>query len=466
MARKPGSKPYTYRKAHITRWRSGWRYKRRVPKTMVPLVGLTYWTKYLGAISEPDAIVAARKLDVEHDDLIARLDAMPADERLDIARRGGLPAITDEARHLEGWLPWYDARHLGRSESDVDLDAPYAIEQIKAIRLGRKASEQVRKQIAFRKRLARATATPSGGPSLANLIGVWQRVARPRNDKTVKKMHLYVRRFVDCVGDVEPAQFTRAHVINFRDALEAAGQPRTNIQHHLYALHRLFGVAVSEGLIAANPAADVKIGKAADAKFSDESRKKPFTGSQVSAILAASDILTGRFADELQWIVRLLAYHGARSGELVQLRPIDVLMIAGIPVLRITDEAGSLKTKFSKRDIPIHPACMEIVDRAAAMKDKPWLFMALGNSKDKAGRFQRMAVPFLRNAVGVTDPALTMHSLRHTWRTVAREIDMPEPVSRAIMGHSMGRDDHAGYGGLPSLTKRAEWMAKVDPLKA
>lgn len=34
------------------------------------------------------------------------------------------------------------------------------------------------------------------------------------------------------------------------------------------------------------------------------------------------------------------------------------------------------------------------------------------------------------------------------------------------MGHSMGHDDHAGYGRLPSLAKRAEWMAMVDPLKA
>ncbi len=456
----------TYRKHHITRWRSGWRYKRRVPKQMVALIGFTYWTKYLGAISEPEALIAARKFDVENDEYIGRLNAMPAGDRIEIARRGGLTAIKDEALALEQLLPGYDARHDGRVESDVDLDAPDAIEQIKAIRLGKKASEQLRSQITFRRKLSAPTSALSLSPALSNLIPVWQRVARPRNTKTVNKMHLYVRRFVDSAGDLEPDKYTRAHVIKFRDTLENQGQPRTNVQHHLYALHRLFGIAVSENLIQANPVSDVKIGKAVDAKFSEERRKEPFTGLQVKVILEASAKIEGRFAHDLCWIIRLLAYHGARSGEIVQLRPCDVLSVAGVPVLRITDEVGSLKNRFSKREIPIHPECMDIVTLAATMRDRPWLFMSLEKSKDKGARFQRMATPFLREVVGITNPALTMHSLRHTWRTVAREIDMPEAVSRAIMGHSLGRGDHAAYGAGPSLAKRAEWMARVDPLKA
>ena len=55
---------------------------------------------------------------------------------------------------------------------------------------------------------------------------------------------------------------------------------------------------------------------------------------------------------------------------------------------------------------------------------------------------------------------------KYPWRTVAREIDMPEAVSRAIMGHALGTGDHAAYGAGPSRAKRAEWMARVDPLKA
>ena len=70
----------------------------------------------------------------------------------------------------------------------------------------------------------------------------------------------------------------------------------------------------------------------------------------------------------------------------------------------------------------------------------------------------------MRKVAKITDPALIMHSFRHTWRTLAREISMPPAVSRAIMGHRLGKDDHEDYGGLPSLKLRAEWMAKIDPL--
>ena len=64
----------------------------------------------------------------------------------------------------------------------------------------------------------------------------------------------------------------------------------------------------------------------------------------------------------------------------------------------------------------------------------------------------------------ITDPNLTMHSFRHLWRLLARELNMPTDHSAALIGHSLGKGDHANYGGVPSLKTRAEWMAQIDPL--
>ena len=47
---------------------------------------------------------------------------------------------------------------------------------------------------------------------------------------------------------------------------------------------------------------------------------------------------------------------------------------------------------------------------------------------------------------------------------MAREVDMPPAVSRAIMGHTMGVDVHEAYGKPPSIAVLAEWMARVEPL--
>ena len=61
------------------------------------------------------------------------------------------------------------------------------------------------------------------------------------------------------------------------------------------------------------------------------------------------------------WVVRLLAYHGMRSGEACQLRAADVTTLHAVPVLRVHDLHGRVKNRASVRDIPIHPACMNIL---------------------------------------------------------------------------------------------------------
>ena len=109
----------------------------------------------------------------------------------------------------------------------------------------------------------------------------------------------------------------------FREAMEKKGESRTNIKHMLEELQRLFTVALSENLIDANPFAGVKVRKDVSTKFSAEGGNKSFSGTQVKAILTAADALTKEGASDLQWIIRLLAYHGARSGEICQLRPSD-----------------------------------------------------------------------------------------------------------------------------------------------
>ena len=143
----------------------------------------------------------------------------------------------------------------------------------------------------------------------------------------------------------------------------------------------------------------------------------------------------------------------------------------GVPVLRIHDQHGSVKNEHSVRDIPIHPMCKGIITYAARIAKAPgadaWLFQSLTAAKQGRGHnFQNYCNrKFLRETVSIKDARLTMHSFRHTWRTMARELDMPEPVSRAILGHVLGRGEHGKYGTGPSLKLRAKWIAKIDPTR-
>lgn len=55
----------------------------------------------------------------------------------------------------------------------------------------------------------------------------------------------------------------------------------------------------------------------------------------------------------------LRAASGARVGKMAQLRAEDIIEQDGIPAIRITADAGSVKTLSSERTIPIHPGVIE-----------------------------------------------------------------------------------------------------------
>ena len=100
-----------------------------------------------------------------------------------------------------------------------------------------------------------------------------------------------------------------------------------NIGEHLCKMHVLFNLALSEGLVSNNPAHGIR---ARDFGIKLSAKRQGFTSAQVRDIFKA---LTGE-TDAFGWVVRLLAYHGMRSGEACQLRSADVTVLHGVPVLK------------------------------------------------------------------------------------------------------------------------------------
>jgi integrase len=241
--------------------------------------------------------------------------------------------------------------------------------------------------------------------------------------------------------------------MQYRDMLERKTYARSTAQEYLDGIHRLFAIAYSEGVVQSNPVTGVKL-RTARNKFIELQRRRPFEANEIRLLFEKLKNETEPF----QWLVRLLVFHGMRSGEAAQLRVEDITTISNVKVIRVHDRYGSVKNRNSQRDIPLHPKCAEFINYAQAVS-KNWIFPQRTLRSD---RFQSHAGYFLRRRVGITDRALTMHSLRHTWRTLAREICMPPAVSRAIMGHSMGGDVHDEYGGRPSLRLMSEWMNKIE----
>lgn len=449
----------SYRKDYVCVRADGVQYKRHIPPDVRPVLGgRTAWTKWLGRITRRQAEPLARELAVAHDRVIASLNTLTQTERQQIAAAGGLDAWRAQREHVEAALAFTGlaADYLAPDPETPDaMQAETALEAFRA----RERLAQLKADADAAKRTARKLNGEASG-SLFDLVALWQRITRPRAAKTIDKAKMHVRRFIELVGDIQPRSVVRKHAVEYRDALERMpGLSAHSVEKHLYTLHRLYNVALSEGVVDFNPFSGIKARKDDNGNFADAG-KKPFTGAQARLIF---ERLAELPADD-QMVMRLLAYHGMRGGEACQLRACDVTHEHGLDLLTFTDAAGSIKNKPSLRTIPLHPKCHDLVKLARSKAPGEHLFDYPQWKHTRAGKFQQRANAWLRK-IGITDKNVTVHSWRHSWRTLARELDMPEPVSRAILGHTMGAGEHGKYGAAPSLKLQAKWIARINPLK-
>ena len=128
----------------------------------------------------------------------------------------------------------------------------------------------------------------------------------------------------------------------------------------LAGLKTLFGWAVSNRKLPSNPVTGITIKLGKQPKL----RGKGFTDAEAKAILSAAlhhqrgGESAGTFAAK-RWVPWLAAYTGARVGELAQLRKQDVAREGDHWTIRLTPEAGTIKTNEA-RTVVLHPHLTEL----------------------------------------------------------------------------------------------------------
>ena len=148
------------------------------------------------------------------------------------------------------------------------------------------------------------------------------------------------------------------------------------------------------------------------------------------------------------WLIGF--YSGARLAEIAGLRREDVREVDGVLCFEVRPHEGRrLKNKASRRTVPLHP---EIIAAGFTANVLPF--------KSDAHYYSKRVNPWLREVAKITDPRLSFHSVRHAVKDRLRAARVPEPISRALMGHgSTGVADSYGRGCPMSVL--AEEMAKV-----
>ena len=187
---------------------------------------------------------------------------------------------------------------------------------------------------------------------------------------------------------------------------------------------------------------------------------KAFTKNEITMILKAAMEIEARTKMDAakRWCPWLAAYTGARMGELTQLRGSDLFKEDDIWAIKISPEAGTVKTG-NARSVPLHEHLIEqgfvrfvkangdgplFYNVPKPPKSKPNESTAEENAKEdptnprrpRAVKARERIAAWVRK-IGITDPELQPnHAWRHTFKKIGDRADIPEKMLDALCGHA------------------------------
>lgn len=308
---------------------------------------------------------------------------------------------------------------------------------------------------------------PSSAVSLVGLVDDWWREQRAvgRAESTYVNYRGVIARFVAHLGHDDASMVTPADVVAFKDARLSEGKSaRTVNDNDLAAIRSVLGWATANKRLPSNPAQGIAI------KGVKKIKKPGLSEDEARALLKAS-LATARGEESektflaRRWGPAVMAYTGARVGEVLQLRKQDVRRQDDHWVILITPEAGTVKGG-RERLVPLHPHLVDLgfVAMAAAappghlfLEPNPETGNVLGplqGVKNRLAEFARGVVP---------NPAVAPN---HGWRgrfiTLCRRYAVDQELRRMITGHSGEGVDERDYGEPAGLYREICKLPRID----
>jgi integrase len=312
----------------------------------------------------------------------------------------------------------------------------------------------------------RKIARPTGKTSPWQLFEAWVKARQPAASG--------INRWRVVFLDLEQ-RFESVNDITEDDAREWAQQlvtakrkARTVNDVWLTAARTVFAWAQKERLIASNPFKGLRVTEPRRLK---KRETDAFMPEEWTAILrAASAIGTPKtnFQGAQRWVPWLCAYSGARPGEITQLRDKDIELRGQVYVIKLTPEAGAIKTGKA-RTVPIHPHVIEQgFLEFVRSRGKVTLFYnpatderhsdPLNPKRPRSVSVRQRLAAWVRK-LGITDVELKPnHAWRHTFKARADRAGISERMSDYITGHAH-RTIGAKYGA-PTVEDMAVALEK------
>ncbi len=265
------------------------------------------------------------------------------------------------------------------------------------------------------------------------------------------------------VGHDDAARLTDDDIMTWRNKKLETLSTKTVSDVYMASVRAVMKWAVSEKRLSHNPAGDVRVKKKKPIRV----REKGFRDDEALAILKFCRVYQPKDAANpsnreapkttaaKRWASILCAFTGARIVELMQLRKEDVRKEGDAYVLRITPDAGSVKTG-QYRDVPLHQQIISegFLTFVEASKAGPLFHNntpeeALTGARSIAGRVS----DWLRDSEIIPEGVQPNHAWRHRFKTVGREVGISDRVIDAIQGHA-ARTAGDDYGDVTVVAKK------------
>jgi integrase len=199
-----------------------------------------------------------------------------------------------------------------------------------------------------------------------------------------------------------------------------------SVKEILKTLQGMFSYAVEKKLILSSPARDLKLKLVASKTYAS------FTNAEINQLF-----LTVTAEDDWKmWVPLIAMYSGARRSEIVQLRKQDVRYDSDSKrdYMLITDQAGSVKTKNSIRQVPIHKDLISMGFLDFVEKSDERLFPNL-KSDAVTQWFTNVREKLGIDRVDDFGNKKVFHSYRHSFITCSRGAGNPIDHVQQVVGH-------------------------------
>ena len=281
-----------------------------------------------------------------------------------------------------------------------------------------------------------------------------------RTAKWIKKHKMYFDRFIRVVGDLPVETLNIENARAYRDERERLKLKSETIQKEIKFIKAVLNKGMRElSINVRNPFDGVRANKLGK----DSVKRETLNTAELKGVIAACQAS----GDDLALILLLVAFTGARLGEIIGLRLEDIRLAGRVPSIHIREYGQrTLKTSNSERILPLHPMVLPLLKlqyKTVAKEKKKVLFPRYADGKSMPSSDTASATLNKRLKVLITQKHITNHCFRHTLEDRMRNSDIPKDRRDEFLGHAK-QDSGDNYGEGRALEFKKRDLLKALPL--